>query len=354
MTRLLTCGYETGDINEAGTSSIGSQATLAVASSTPTPRGGTYCLKMASTGTGVTFTIASKAFVLAATKTDLWVRWAVYISPGTATNVPIIAGMYDSAAAIQTSINCDLGTGVLSALRGSATTVATGSALTFNTWHVLEWRVQITSTTVGIIELWLNGTRIINFSGDNTQTANANVQQVNLGTVLNGFNASGAYIAMDDIAINDTAGSANNGQPGDGRVVLLVPNGAGSTTGMSRGGTDTGANYSQCSELPPSTAQYVFSATTTTRDTYALTNLPVTPTSISVVEVIALTSKSDAGAGSFGLTVKSGSTTDEGTAQALPFGAWTYVRQLYETDPNGTIAWTGSAVNALEAGATVR
>jgi hypothetical protein len=70
-------------------------------------------------------------------------------------------------------------------------------------------------------------------------------------------------------------------------------------------------------------------------------------------EVLALAQNSDTGTGSLGLTVKSGATTNEGTAQNLATGAQ-YVRQLYELDPNTSAAWTVANVSALEAGVTVR
>jgi hypothetical protein len=61
----------------------------------------------------------------------------------------------------------------------------------------------------------------------------------------------------------------------------------------------------------------------------------------------------EAGAGSLGPTLKSGATTNEGTAQGLSATA-SYYRQLYETDSNTSAAWTAAAVNAAEAGTTVR
>jgi hypothetical protein len=160
-------------------------------------------------------------------------------------------------------------------------------------------------------------------------------------------------MAFDDLAVNDTAGTVNNGQIGDGRVVLLKPNGAGGNAGQSRGGSDSGANWSQVEELPPSMTDYVYSATAGTRDTYALEDIPAGSWSVNCAEVLAYAQNSDAGGGSLGLTVKSGATTNEGTAQSLTATA-AYYRQLYEADPATSVAWTNAAVNALEAGTTVR
>jgi len=198
--------------------------------------------------------------------------------------------------------------------------------------------------------VWLNGTRVINFSGDNTQTT-ANVQRIILGPTSAAFEAA-TYFAFDDIAINDTAGTVNNGRVGDGQVLLLKPDGAGSSTQWVRGGTDTGANYTQVNELPPSLVQYVGSPTAGNRDLYGVEDLTGTP-SIRVVEVLALAQNSDAGGGSLAPTVKSGSATSEAATVALSTTA-AYATGRWETDPNTSAAWTSAAVNALEAGATVR
>lgn len=356
MTRLVTCGYETGDIAEAGSSSIsGTGNTVAVVNSTPTPRaGGSYCLK-SNMGTAGANT-ACKVFSLLANLTDVWLRYGVYPHITSSLEVPIV-GFYDSASAAQCCITYSSLDNLLRARQGigtAGTLLATSSAtMAQDTWQLIEVRWQASSTTSGTVEVWLNGTRVINFSGDNTATANVNVASIGIGHISAGTATAGQYIGSDDIAINNTSGSINNGRIGDGRIVLLVPNGAGSNTGLTRGGTDTGANYSQCSEVPPSMTQYVFGATAALRDTYALSDLSVTPGTINCCEVIALAQNSDAGAGSLGLTVKSGATTNEGTAQALGTSAL-YYRQLYETDPATSVAWTASGVNALEAGVTVR
>ena len=357
MTRLLTCGYETGDVAEAGVSTIGANCALTAVNAVPTPRAGSYCLKSAITS-GSTFPATYKTFSLPAAKTDLWVRFAVLFHPLAVSTEWVFAGTQDASGGAQNCLTWDPSSGVIRARLANAnnTTLlaAAGTPLPADTWHVIDWRVQITSTTVGIVEVWLDGNRVINFSGDNTNSTTTNVQFVLLGSVAPTFSsATGMYMAIDDVGINDTAGTVNNTRLGDGRVILLAPNGAGSSTTWTRGGTDTGANYSQVNELPPSLTQYVASAVVANRDLYALQDLAVAVSAINVVEVIALAQNSDAGGGSLGLTLKSGATTNEATAIGLSTSAG-YVGARWETDPNGGGAWTASAVNALEAGVTVR
>ena len=355
MTRLVTCGYETGDVNEAGTSTIGAGMAITVSSSSPTPRAGSYCLKIGPTAGSWADTY--KTLALPAAKTEVWIRFAIYFHGIPTTAAPIFATLNDATASAQVNLSYNASDGLLRAYRGSGTSVLLATASTAfpqDSWHVIDWREQILTASTGALEVWLDGNRVINFSGDVASTTTLNVQTLMLGTTVTiGGTVTGAYIAYDDIAINDVAGTINNGRPGDGRVLLLTPSGAGSSTQLARGGTDTGANYSQVNELPPSITQYVGSATVAQRDLYAMSDIGIAVQSINVVEAVALAQNSDAGGGSIGLTIKSGATISEGTAIGLSTSPG-YVRSQWETDPNTTAAWTIAAVNAVETGATIR
>lgn len=357
MTRLLTCGYETGDINELGVSNVGTSATLTVVTASPTPRlSGSYCLKCTSAASNG---LSYKSISLG-TKTEVWIRFGFWAHPVTDTNERVFAGLVDSGGLTQSCITFNPADGLLRARQytslgavGGTLLAASSLTMSIDAWHLIEWRHQMTSASSGTTEVWLDGARAINFTGDNTQASTAlNVATLLLGVQITS-SVAGMYMAFDDIAVNDTAGSINNGQIFDGRVALLKPTGAGSNTAQTRGGTDSGANWNQVDEFPPSLTDYVFSATAGTRDTYALSDLPAGTWAVNCCEVLAYAQNSDAGAGSLGLTVKSGGTTNEGTAQSLTTTAQ-YFRQLYETDPATSAAWTTAAVNALEAGTTVR
>jgi hypothetical protein len=355
MTRLLTCGYETSDVNEAGVGTIAASTTHTVVNTTPTPRAGAYCLKIACSASS--FAASYKTFSLPVAKTEVWARWAVYLHPASSTTEWGIVQTQDPSGSVQATVSWDPLSTVLRLYRGSVTTGTllgtSGTTLAPDSWHVLELRHQLLTTTTGTAEVWLDGNQVIAFSGDVVQTSTVSVQFVVLGTLTTLSAATGTYMGIDDIAINDVAGSINNARPGDGRIVLLSPSGAGTTTQLVRGGTDTGANYSQVNEQPPSIAQYVGSAIVGERDLYTLTDIGIAVSSINVVEEILFAQNSDAGGGSLAPTVKSGATTNEATAFGLTTSPG-YITGRWETDPNTTAAWTLAGVNALEAGATVR
>jgi hypothetical protein len=359
MSRLLTLGWETGDVNEGNGVTGGGGATQSVVNSTPTPRApGSYCLKFtqSSTQTGI------RTWTLAAAKTEIWLRVAVYISNWQPAEGPIIS-LLDSTGISQITINWHGGDQLLRVRSGVWSGTALGTS-TFGmanpAWHLVEVRWKTTTTTSstdGVIEVWIDGGRAINLTAvDSTATSILNVQGLVLGLSNNNpTSGSTSYEAYDDLAVNDTAGTINNGQIGDGRVVILKPSGPGSNTGQTRGGTDSGANWSQVDEFPPSMTDYVYASTVGTRDTYAIEDIPsgVTGWGINSVDVIAYGQNSDAVAGSLAPTVVSGATTNEGTATPLSTTP-AYVHQQYEIDPNTGAAWTATALNALEAGTTVR
>lgn len=353
MARLVTCGWETGNVNEIGSPSGVAEQT--VVSSTPTPRSpGTYCLKLGGTA-GTPSNSAAQRNVQLPNPSDVWVRCAYYLHNIVASE-NYMALFSDSAGNAQGCLTWSPDQ-LLRVYRGSA--ISTGllgtstQQFTQDQWHTVELHWQIASTSTGTTELWVDGNRWLNLTGvDNSGTNVLNMAEWALGAATGSLNPS-AYMAIDDLAINDTTGSINNGRIGDGRVVLLAPTGAGSTTAQTRGGTDTGANWSQTSEVPASMAQYVGSMTVGTRDTYALADVPAGNWGVNAVDVIAYAQKTEATDGSLGLTLKSGATTNEATAQPLNLSP-AFLRQVYDTDPNTGAAWTVANVNALEAGTTVR
>jgi len=358
MTRLLTCGWETGDLNEGGYSNntVGT-STLTVVGSVPTPRSGNYCMKAATAVSS--FQGANKTFNLAVPKTEIWVRFAVFFHPAGITGTEMVfAAVHNSSPNPQNDLTWEVGSNLIRARLGTGigTLLATGSTpMTPEAWHVIDWRNQMVSISVGTVEVWLDGNRIINFTGDTTaSTTPADMQFVQVGHIApTAVTATGAYVAIDDVAINDVSGTINNGRIGDSRIVLMTPNGAGSSTQLARGGTDTGANYSQVNELPASAAQYVASSTVGQRDLYTLTDIPGTATAVNVVEAVVVGQNTDAGGGFVAPTIKSGATIGEATAIGLSTGP-TSASARWETDPATGVAWTLAAINALEGGITVR
>jgi len=157
--------------------------------------------------------------------------------------------------------------------------------------------------------------------------------------------------AFDDLRINSTAGSVNNGRPGDEAIRLVVPTGAGDLTQLSRGGTDSGANWSQVDEVPPTGGtDYVHGASAGLCDLYATDDFPVS--AISAIAVLGQVANSDGAGGSVALPTKTGAGQSDGSAFALTL-TWTIQTRLLETDPADGGAWTAAKLAGLQLGAKV-
>jgi len=358
MTRLITIGWESGDLGEQNVAFIGSPGQQylvnSIVSSSPTPRTpGLYAVRVGVNNAGAS---AYMSIPLGGPKTEIWVRVGVYLpsNPGLSnTSEGTFIYFWDSAGSRQGDIR--LGGSDLSLRAYGASQIASSGQATmgYDSWHTVEVHWLISGTTTGTCEVFLDGGRVINVQGnaDTSNTTTLNVNNIGFG-MFGGAAGSTQYI-FDDIAVNDTLGSYNNSRIFDGRIVWLHPNGPGSNTQLTRGGTDSGANWGQVSEGVPSMAQYVQSSVVGQRDTYALQDLPAGSWFVNSVDAIAYGQLSDPTGGYLAPTIVSGATTNEGTAISLPVSP-IYIRQQYEFDPNTSSAWTNAAVNAMEAGVTVR
>ena len=221
MTRILTCGWETGDPNEAGV--IG--GAWSCANTGPAPKAPSqYYLRCNTNGIYKTFNFVGN-------KTELYIRLHIYfVSLGDS-----FLYLYDSAGSIQVYLNVAPSTRLLQAI--AATTLTGTIPCDVNIWHLIElhWKATTTtSSTDGTIRVWQDGTLVINSTAvDSTNASNLNVHSMSLYSYYQDNQ-------FDDLAVNDTLGTINNGQIGDGSVVLLLPNGPGSNTNQTRGGTDSG------------------------------------------------------------------------------------------------------------------
>jgi hypothetical protein len=135
-----------------------------------------------------------------------------------------------------------------------------------------------------------------------------------------------------------TAPAMTTGQP-----TFLV---WGNLTGIS------GANYYEVNQQPPpGSSSYVFDTTVNHEDLYNFAPLSATPAVIYAVAVKAYTQRSDSGAKTVSMRMKS-STTDSGGSATGQTPATTYgwLTSLFPTDPNTSAAWLAANLNAATSG----
>lgn len=227
---------------------------------------------------------------------------------------------------------------------GTVLTGGTGTVVpSVDTWYYVEGHI-IVSDTVGVFEVKIDGVQDINVTGADTKNdgATSNIDRLNL------MSSSTAQF-LDDMYVNDTTGSQNTGYSGDQRLKLYVPNAAGDVTGLTRGGTDSGNNYGQVDEVPTNDGtDYVFGTDTTSYDLYNIPNTSGVAT-VQAATLWARALKSDAGAASLALVLKSGGTENFGSDVALST-SYAFYHTLYNNDPTDSAAWSASKIDSLQIG----
>jgi hypothetical protein len=242
-------------------------------------------------------------------------------------------------------------TGHLLLSRNGTFLVVSTNVISIGAENYIEFKTTI-HPSAGTYEVRVNGSSvgwIPPATGQNTRaTANSFANTLQLGN----FTESSSTNPLDDLYLCDGTGAINNSFLGDMRVDAVLPSGAGSNTGMT---PSAGSNF-QCVDDATTAnddTDYVESSVVTTKDTYAYTDITHTPATIAGVQINMVAKKDDAGARSICSVTRSGGADTDGSAIPL---STSYVDnlQIVELDPNGSIAWTKTNLNAAEFGMKVQ
>src|SRR5690606_30464139 len=140
------------------------------------------------------------------------------------------------------------------------------STVAFTSWGRIEVYYKFDNN--GQIIVRLNGTEVINYSGD-TAVSGTYIKYVDLRNQGSTTNAS-----FDDVAINDTTGSEQNSWPGHGHIRMLLPNGNGSSSEWMGSDGNSTDNYllvdDPGSSLVDADATYVYATEGNKTDDYQL------------------------------------------------------------------------------------
>ena len=268
---------------------------------------------------------------------------AVYVAAGRGMEMALLS---DSLATTHVTLRAVAGSNI-TVYRGTSggTLLGTASyALLASTWTYIELKVVLHDST-GSVNVQVNGASVLSLT---------NIDTKNGGTkaVFDGFSVTyvGNTINIDDLYLTNGAGSANTGFLGDIKIETILPSGAGNSTQLT---ASAGSNYQCVDDVPQNTSDYNGSASPGQFDTYAMGNLSTAAGTVYGINVFGYCAKSDAGAKSGALVVRSGGTDYEQATFALGT-SYAYANKVLETDPATSAAWTISNVNALEAGFKVK
>lgn len=301
-------------------------------------RRGTGSLRISSSGGHITRVQAAHA------------TWVV----GFAFKASSLPGSYTAFLQLQDSatVHVDIrigADGTLRATRNGTTLATSTNSLSAGSFYYVETKITI-DDTVGAIEVRVNGssTNWINITGQDTRNgaaATANLIRIS------GIGAP--TVDIDDLYICDGAGSTNNNFLGDVRVDCYMPNANGNSSQLVGSDSDSTDNYQLVDETSQNgDTDYVQSATVNNKDTYAFADMSHTPASIFGTQMNMIAKKDDSGTRSVCAVCRSGGADYDGDTQALGTTYADY-RQIRETDPATSAAWTRTDLNSAEFGVKV-
>lgn len=196
-----------------------------------------------------------------------------------------------------------------------------------------------------------NNVEILNYTGDTRPEG----YSTNLG-YIEWTGAAGRFFYLDDVAINDTNGSADNTWPGDGHVIGIKPTGDVSTPQFTRVSSATPAPTQNCQvvdEIPYNANDYIQSATSGDTDFYTHSGLDLSPQdTIKRVWVTATASETSASSDDLQIGVKS-LTTEAWTNRTLDLTYRPYRTEEHTVDPHTGQSWTQLGVNNLQFGVKI-
>jgi len=351
MSRLLSIGAElqstTNGMEWDTTSASGGSVTI----DTTTKRSGSASIKFVSNAAGSNYIEHQYSASGVVTFSRAYVYFTAFPTDATGAIIQHInsGGTVIACIAITTAGKLRLYDGNIAGTQRGADS----AALSLNTWY----RVELTTNNGAGTEIdaRLDGSSFA--SGAMTSATNA--QQIDFGFADWQANA---VMYMDDLAVNDTSGSAQTSWCGDGKIIHQKPGSAGDSAGFVRQGSDSGANWSQVNDTTPNDiTAYVNSPTLNAEDLHNTVDSGIgasdTVTLVSVgvrfrrnnntaspqfkVEI----EKTASGTISQGSAIIPNSTTWRTNANAAPR---VYTLTAY-TDPDGA-AWTQTTLDSMQIG----
>lgn len=234
-------------------------------------------------------------------------------------------------------------TGALTVYYAGGNSTTASPVMVANSWQHIEVKVTI-SATVGTIEVRREGVPVLELTGLNTGTANA--EQCSICSRNNGstLQTPSTYYVKDWV-IWDGSGSLNNDFFGSVLVYSLLTN---SDVSLNWTPSTGATGFDLIDEAPPVDTDYIEAPDPApAAAVMGLTNLPADVTSVRGLITIARAAKTDGGDGNLQVSLISNAVTGSGTDRAITT-AYSYYRDVFETDPDTSAAWTPVAVDAID------
>lgn len=326
MTRIFTNGAEVGDLLFFDVPGTATNVTTA-------PRSGSRHYSTAS-GSNIQKNITALA--------ESYWRVPFQVPSGTPNGAIFV---WRSGSTTLGSIRINSATHKLEIYTSTGTLAATGTtAIQLATWYSLEVHIKIVDGATGAIDVRLDGTSEVAYSGDTQPGSDTTIDNVQ-------YTATGAACYFDDLAMNDTAGSVDNSWCGDGKCYYATGTSAGDVTQLT---PSAGSNWQCIDEVPPNTSDYVSSAVAGNYDLYNCGTITLaTGEIVRRVQVEARCLEESALGDSVKLGVKTVSTEYFDSGHVVTTAYARYVGNDLTLNPNTGAAWTQTQIDALQVGVKV-
>lgn len=270
MARLFTSGFELNSL----TAGMEWDAAVGVTISSTTVRSGGFAGRVSSliSGTNQRFRCQFKA---AGNNGPFYFRFYFRAAtfPSAENRIFALSSSATTGTGVAALITVD-NSGALRLYDNIGSIGSASSALSTGTWYRIEVLFDRTASAGSqVLRALIDG---VQFAGATNRTLGNSILDAYYGGNLNSEAQTTGDWFFDDIAINDSAGSNQNGFPGSGKVIHLKPNAAGDANSFAVqvGGTAGSANnYTRVNEVPPDDAtSYNGSAVLAQEDLFNVTD----------------------------------------------------------------------------------
>jgi hypothetical protein len=338
MTRIWTEGFEMRDV--VGYTTTG-------AASTTQKRSGGASIVLTG-GQTLTYSVSDLA--------EAYIRFGIYWSGDSTTSTFRL--QFRHGTTVLDELRIDLNTDGFVDLIVDTTLQDTGVlAISESQWYLIELRVKI-DDAAGILDAKVDGVPDATFSGDTKPGADAHFDNIYFynNSSTGGLPFTNTSIYLDDIALNDTAGGVDNSWCGDGKIIVILPNGT-VTNQLTGSDGDTTNNHLLVDEVPKDNdTTYVQGNVVNEEDLYDLAACGLTDVIINRIWAEARAKDTVASGGTIALVTKaSGGAEVAGADVTL---ATTYTVRVLSAEqlvnPVDAAAWEVADIDALQGGPRTR
>lgn len=277
--------------------------------------------------------------ILSANKTTVYVGFAFYRDNSGTINGGNwgILKFIDESAVTQVMLRLDASLGFTVLLGDGSTELGSSADAVFSNfhWHYIEMKTTI-SDTVGVVEVKLDGSTIINLTSQDTKYGSDYIRRIQIG----GVNPN-QYVWFDDFYVDDAQFHD------DCRIRTFMPDSDGNSSDFTR---STGSNDYECVDESQSNedTDYISSNTLNHKSIFGITT-----GSVGTVEGIQVNNHcrlDEAGTRKITPIVRSNSTDYSGTETDAIAANYVFESEIFETDPDDSGAWTQTKLEAAEFG----